>query len=211
MSPRERWIVYPLIFLTLGIALRDKLLYQVKTNEVEAQRVACGQVKTNDIEAQRVACSQLVADQLVVKQTSHLHLVECQTLVVHAPTGKTVAVLGADADTNNGLIETFSSRGVPQVRIQSNEDSGVVTALDPTGKTVTLGCIGKVPGVFAYLPDQKILVPLTLQVEFKPNGKASQPKDAKKPAEPSPPPPKTLTPKTPMPKSPAPKKTAEGA
>jgi hypothetical protein len=168
MSPRERWIVYPLIFLTLGIALRDKLLYRIKTNEVRAQRVIC---------------DELLAERLLVNRSTRMNQIECRTLVVQGTNGNPIAVVGADAATNNGLIETFSSHGVPQIRLQSNEGSGVVTAFDQSGKMVTLGCVGKRPGVFVYLPDQKVLVPVTLQVEFKPNGKAAQPKDAKQPAE----------------------------
>lgn len=36
MSERERWIIYPLLFLALGAALRDKLI-----NSTESQRVKC--------------------------------------------------------------------------------------------------------------------------------------------------------------------------
>jgi hypothetical protein len=38
MSERERWIVYPLLFLILGIALRDKF---GTAKELRAQRVIC--------------------------------------------------------------------------------------------------------------------------------------------------------------------------
>ena len=38
MSERERWIVYPLLFLTLGIALRDKFGV---AKEVRAHRIIC--------------------------------------------------------------------------------------------------------------------------------------------------------------------------
>ena len=34
MNSRERWTVYPLLFLTLGIALTDKLTRQVQTDRV---------------------------------------------------------------------------------------------------------------------------------------------------------------------------------
>lgn len=34
MSTRERWIVYPLLFLTLGIALTDKITRLVRTDTV---------------------------------------------------------------------------------------------------------------------------------------------------------------------------------
>lgn len=43
MSPRERWIVYPLLFLTLGIALRDKV---IPPKEVSARRIHCGELQS---------------------------------------------------------------------------------------------------------------------------------------------------------------------
>ncbi|MEN1679054.1 MAG: hypothetical protein AAGJ46_05645 [Planctomycetota bacterium] len=49
MSERERWIVYPLLFLALGAALRDKLLKQTV-----ADQVICRQLVVNN-EAGRIA------------------------------------------------------------------------------------------------------------------------------------------------------------
>ena len=39
MNERERWIVYPLLFLALGAALRDKLSEQTKTKRIECQEL----------------------------------------------------------------------------------------------------------------------------------------------------------------------------
>ena len=39
MSERERWIVYPLLFLALGAALRDKLSEQTRTKRIECQEL----------------------------------------------------------------------------------------------------------------------------------------------------------------------------
>jgi hypothetical protein len=39
MSSRERWTVYPLLFLTLGIALKDKVTRIVNTEQVNCRRV----------------------------------------------------------------------------------------------------------------------------------------------------------------------------
>jgi hypothetical protein len=39
MNERERWIVYPLLFLALGAALRDKLGEQTKTKRIECQEL----------------------------------------------------------------------------------------------------------------------------------------------------------------------------
>jgi hypothetical protein len=37
MTERERWIVYPLLFLALGAGLRDKLFDQTRTKSIECQ------------------------------------------------------------------------------------------------------------------------------------------------------------------------------
>lgn len=39
MSERERWIVYPLLFLALGSALRDKIAKQTQTKEIVCERL----------------------------------------------------------------------------------------------------------------------------------------------------------------------------
>lgn len=39
MTDRERWIVYPLLFLALGVALRDKLSEHTKTKTIECQEL----------------------------------------------------------------------------------------------------------------------------------------------------------------------------
>src|ERR1051325_7588605 len=43
MSSRERWTVYPLLFLTLGITLKDKV-----TREISTDRVNCKQLLVTD-------------------------------------------------------------------------------------------------------------------------------------------------------------------
>jgi hypothetical protein len=39
MSSRERWTVYPLLFLTLGIALKDKVTRSVDTDQLVCHRL----------------------------------------------------------------------------------------------------------------------------------------------------------------------------
>ena len=42
MSERERWVVYPLLFLALGVALRDKLLHRIELlHHVESREIVC--------------------------------------------------------------------------------------------------------------------------------------------------------------------------
>jgi hypothetical protein len=55
MSDRERWIVYPLLFLTLGVALRNQFFptrrfgaVDLRAGELSAQRIRCNQLVVND-------------------------------------------------------------------------------------------------------------------------------------------------------------------
>ena len=43
MSERERWVVYPLLFLALGAALRDKLVDRTTT-----KRIVCQELRIED-------------------------------------------------------------------------------------------------------------------------------------------------------------------
>ena len=49
MSDRERWIIYPLLFLALGTSLRDKLAQKVETEvllskRIDAEVIRCKQI-----------------------------------------------------------------------------------------------------------------------------------------------------------------------
>ena len=50
MSERERWVVYPLLFLALGAALRDKLIDRTTSRVIVCQEL---QVVDEDITGQR--------------------------------------------------------------------------------------------------------------------------------------------------------------
>ena len=56
MSERERWVVYPLLFLALGVALRDKMLKRVDTDSMIAGRGVASPV----LNANRVICRELI-------------------------------------------------------------------------------------------------------------------------------------------------------
>ena len=56
MSTRERWIVYPLLFLTLGITLRDKVVPpDLKPLSVDADEIRC-----RSFRADSVRCGDLI-------------------------------------------------------------------------------------------------------------------------------------------------------
>ena len=45
MSTRERWIVYPILFMTLGIALRDKIIRPTHLGSGDLQ-LGAGEITT---------------------------------------------------------------------------------------------------------------------------------------------------------------------
>jgi hypothetical protein len=75
MNSRERWTVYPLLFLTLGIALTDKLTRQVQTDRVISKHL---------LQTDRVVCKNLLVTdrqgkpQVVVTATAGGGIVQTQ-------------------------------------------------------------------------------------------------------------------------------------
>lgn len=49
MSERERWIVYPLLFLALGAGLRDKLIKQTMNDKVICKDLYCERVLSDEV------------------------------------------------------------------------------------------------------------------------------------------------------------------
>ncbi|MBU4399038.1 MAG: hypothetical protein KKE86_06840, partial [Planctomycetes bacterium] len=62
MSTRERWIVYPLLFLTLGIALRNKILPPTHFGGMETT------LKAGEIDVRRIRCGELQAGRAILNQ-----------------------------------------------------------------------------------------------------------------------------------------------
>jgi hypothetical protein len=84
LSSRERWIVFPLLFLSLGISLRDKLVPPSRSQAVE-------------VHAESVVCRRLA----VVDEANHVIVqlgavdAEMESLLRQLPTATAVAV-GSD-------------------------------------------------------------------------------------------------------------------
>jgi len=54
MSERERWVVYPLLFLALGAALRDKLVDRTTTKSIVCQELAVVEEESTGREPARI-------------------------------------------------------------------------------------------------------------------------------------------------------------
>jgi hypothetical protein len=109
MSTRERWIVYPLLFLTLGIAMRDKI---VQPNHLQTEDIVAAQIRCNRLQVEQVLCGRLQSLTGVVAGA-----VQCNELAILTPKGRPTVVMGTDSQTRAGAIETFSESGARQMRL----------------------------------------------------------------------------------------------
>jgi hypothetical protein len=136
MSSRERWIVYPLLFLTLGIALRDKIIpaHRLQIDEIAAAQIRCNQMLVEqEVGAKKVNCVQLQAEQAVCSRLQVaagivVRSILCGELAVGGSNGRPTVVLATDPKTKGGVVETVSSAGVPLVRLEPADSGGVVRA-----------------------------------------------------------------------------------
>jgi hypothetical protein len=144
MTTRERWIVYPLLFMTLGIALRDKITYHSGNMAT--------QLEAGSILAPHIRCRDLQVGQLA-----------CERLLVNDPSGQPVVVAESDPNNQTGIVQTLAAGGMPLVRLGSGETGGSVMAVERGGKlALILGDTGLDFGVFAKLPGLGPWIPLTL-------------------------------------------------
>ena len=144
MSTRERWIVYPLLFLTLGITMRLAMRDQATPSaRLQIQELVAGQIRCNqlqaveEIAARQIGCNQLQAERLGCKQQSAGEIVaqsiQCRQFAIGGPNGRPTVVIGTDKTTKGGAIETFSATGAPLVILKPTESGGEVKAFKMKG------------------------------------------------------------------------------
>jgi len=175
MSTRERWIVYPLLFLTLGMGLRD--WYQRKVvppAQFQASQIVARQIQCNTLHVGQILCDRLESVQSV-----------CRKLVVNGSSGRPIVAAGEDIRNHNGLVEVFSAKGFPLVQLQSTKWGGMVSTISRAGKAVVMGYLGEQFGVFGQLPGTDLIVPLTQTWRFGPKGTPVFPKKDQTPESPS--------------------------
>jgi hypothetical protein len=172
MSTRERWIVYPLLFLTLGIAMRNQFLptkrfgaMDLKAADITAQTIHCnnlevmqdGIIRNNLGVAQEIQFQRARGNAIRADYSESLHSksveAECHNMILADEQDKPLIIMQEDKNTKTGMIQTVRSDGAPQVQIRSNDTGGIVTAVGHQGQVlVAMGHEGQTFGVFAQFP-----------------------------------------------------------
>jgi hypothetical protein len=176
MSTRERWIVYPLLFMTLGLAMRDKVYPPSKfwAGKVQAEEMDVKTVRCEQLEAASAVCGIAKAAGLEVRELSvngpkgghrvWLGVMQNQSgqMELYGKDGQPVLVMGAEKTGRSGFLQTLAGDRSLQVLLHSLDGWGMVSAIGP-GRTAacTMGSDGESAGVFAEFPKENRVVPLT--------------------------------------------------
>jgi len=141
MSDRERWIVYPLLFLALGVSLRDKITRSISDIDTIAgiEALQCRRLAIVDAEGRTLmrlgaaryqrdgAAHQFGAVDIYSSEGRKFAqlgpVMRCKALAVDDDDGKPLAVVGTvdflrgDQPDHAGLIKTFGSDGTPHAQL----------------------------------------------------------------------------------------------
>jgi hypothetical protein len=188
MSSRERWILYPLLFLTLGITMRDKVIPpRLTAEEITVDKIRCNYLGAGHAECQRIDALQMDCRILAVVGGTGDNAARLGTasgggglLELFGRDGKSPVVLvGADETGQSGMVETLNRAGVPLTQLRSNKAGGVVTAASRDAKTwVVMGHTCNDYGVFAESTVLGRRMPLTLPWRFESEPDEAKPNEA---------------------------------
>jgi hypothetical protein len=156
MSIRERWIVYPLLFLSLGISLRDQFLPSMRMRPgLSAAKLRCIELECQDLTVTGPDGSQRIRLGVTSKQAGQIELYDRHH--------RMLVVAGADPSGKSGSLETFAAEGKPLVRLRATDHGGMVSTVNRDGKVdVCLGYESTGPGVYAVMPQTGRSLMLTL-------------------------------------------------
>lgn len=175
MSTRERWIVYPLLFLTLGIAMRNQFL--------PTKRMGAVDLRAGELTAQKIHCNSLTVDQdqtcanltfgtaqgnrldagLVQSQIAKFAQSQSLEFKIVDKKENSIIMMLEDPSKKSGTILTLRDNGTPQVQLLSTNDGGMVKAFGHTG-LVEMGHEGERFGVFGQFNQSgQPLFPMTPQ------------------------------------------------
>jgi len=116
MSERERWIVYPLLFLTLGIALRDKVIQPI------ADEVRCRRLVVYDENDRKIAEVAPMAVPLPgTGERAHAGM-----LRLLDPFGLPIVSVDYEGLNVTGDLDIFGPVNKPVVHVGASENGGIV-------------------------------------------------------------------------------------
>lgn len=132
MTDRERWTVYPLLFLALGVAMRDKILEVVAVDNVRCESLVCNALVVADEQGKQ---------QLLVSSSAggvQCHNLFCDALIATNAEGQQQVVISSNP--TGGIVQTRGNDGRPNVVISSG-----LLFVDEAGRLLSGSILPKAP------------------------------------------------------------------
>lgn len=150
MSDYERWIIYPLLLLSLSFAARDQIGF-LKPTKINFSR--------SEVTFDKVVCNELSTLHAKIVSRDEKPRVDIASsvngagmIVLYGSEDKPAVVQSFDIQRRVGYVETYDHDGSPLVRLSATDRGGLVLAMTDKGAPHVL--IGhnsklKVSGLFA--------------------------------------------------------------
>jgi hypothetical protein len=161
MNTRERWIVYPLVFLAMGLAMRNKV---IPPSELLALRVKC-----HGLDANEITCNSFTVKGLGEKDVVRIMPMKNGSgrLEIRGKGGQNAIVLATDPSGQFGVVEMPDGKGNLQLLLQASPEGGRLTTLDPAQKLFLItGYQGSEVGMFALPIGSEKGIRLTLPLRL---------------------------------------------
>lgn len=116
MSERERWVVYPLLFLTLGISLREKMIQPI------SDQVRCRRLAVYDEDNRKVA--EIAPMEVTLPGTNET--AHAGSLRMMDPFGLPIVSVDFEGLNVSGSLDVFGPVNRQVVHIGSSESGGMI-------------------------------------------------------------------------------------
>jgi hypothetical protein len=183
MSNRERWIIYPLLFMALGLALKPNLTV---ADRLKCRTLICEEIDANRSNVAELNCREATLGELngTLSRFANVEIVgpdgnpriRMGTGVVVAPNDKQrlagglieiynanhkkLVDLGSTGDGQSGFVATLAADGSPRSRLGSAGGGAILALHDDQRKLeLILGHQAAVSGLFAILADGRVDTP----------------------------------------------------
>jgi hypothetical protein len=154
MTPRERWVVYPLLFFALSLALKPKLLQEIETKRLRCESLTIAHGNETGI----------YLGMNVRRGPNQAPQAEGGSVQVFGERERLAVMIDAGQDGKAGIIRTFAE-GRPQMTLNRGEDdtfvelhqtgarpaNGIIYGTDVRGQKLPL--VSVAPAVQQALPE----------------------------------------------------------
>lgn len=130
MTDRERWTVYPLLFLALGVAMHDKVFKFTDIARVQCESLLCKTLVVTDEQGRQQVVLTSNRGGGIVQSENML----CQTLVVTDETGNQKVIVSSDS--GGGIVQAPGNTGHPNVLLGHAQRLSGLLFVDGEGRVL---------------------------------------------------------------------------